>query len=103
MAYEDALRLLATAETPKPRDMSDLDYELWLDDLVASKYTYVVASQARRRVSLGCSASSDPRMTAFRPLASYRNARMARWWAPLRWWVQCFPRPVLRDTGCTAM
>ncbi len=47
MAYEDALRLLATAETPKPRDMTDLDYELWLDDLVASKYTYVVASQAR--------------------------------------------------------
>ncbi len=53
MAYEDALRLLATAETPKPRDMTDLDYELWLDDLVASKYTYVVASQARLwRVSL---------------------------------------------------
>ena len=49
MAYEDALRLLAAAETPKPRDMSDADYELWLDDLIASKYTYVVASQVRPR------------------------------------------------------
>ena len=60
MAYEDALRLLATAETPKPRDMSDLDYELWLDDLVASKYTYVVASQARCRST---AADSSPEVS----------------------------------------
>ena len=66
MAYEDALRLLATAETPKPRDMTDLDYELWLDDLVASKYTYVVASQARS-VCVLCNMPSTqivPRMLA---------------------------------------
>ena len=45
MAYEDGLRLLAAVESPKPADMDEADYKLWLDDLVESKYTYVVASQ----------------------------------------------------------
>ena len=45
MAYETALLLLAQLETPKPQDMSADDYTLWLDDLIASKFTYVIASQ----------------------------------------------------------
>ena len=45
MAYEDGLRLLASLETPKSPDMAEEDYRGWLDDLIASKYTYIVASQ----------------------------------------------------------
>lgn len=45
MAYESALMLLARWETPKPDDISQEDYDRWLEDLIASKYTYVVASQ----------------------------------------------------------
>ena len=48
MAYEDGLRLLASLETPKSPDMEEEDYRAWLDDLIASKYTYIVASQVRR-------------------------------------------------------
>ena len=45
MSYEDGLRLLAGVESPRPRGMPEGDYQLWLDDLIASKYTYIVASQ----------------------------------------------------------
>ena len=45
MAYEDGLRLLASLETPKSPDMKEEDYRGWVDDLIASKYTYIVASQ----------------------------------------------------------
>ena len=34
MAYEAALRLLASLETPKPPDMPELKYQTLLDDCV---------------------------------------------------------------------
>ena len=45
MAYENALRLLAHLENPKPANMADVKYEALVEDLVRSKFTYVVASQ----------------------------------------------------------
>ncbi len=45
MAYADGLKLLAEVENPRPADMAEADYQLWLADLIESKYTYVVASQ----------------------------------------------------------
>ncbi len=45
MAYENALRLLAHLETPRPPDMLSAEYEAGVEDLVRSKFTYVVASQ----------------------------------------------------------
>lgn len=52
MAYEDGLRLLASLETPRSPDMDAEDYRGWVDDLIASKYTYIVASQVRRALEL---------------------------------------------------
>lgn len=45
MAQESAIRLLAHLENPKPADMSNVKYEALVEDLVRSKFTYVVASQ----------------------------------------------------------
>ena len=45
MSYADGLKLLAEVENPRPADMPEGDYQLWLADLIESKYTYVVASQ----------------------------------------------------------
>lgn len=47
MSYEDAVRMLAILENPKPQDMSPDVYNVMLDDLVASKFTYIVASQVQ--------------------------------------------------------
>jgi hypothetical protein len=47
MSYADGLKLLAEVENPRPADMPEGDYQLWLADLIESKYTYVVASQVR--------------------------------------------------------
>lgn len=44
MAYEQALRLLARLENPNP-GVGSLRYSSQIDDLVRSKFTYVVASQ----------------------------------------------------------
>ena len=57
MAYEAGLRLLAKLETPKPPDMAEEDYCNSLEDLIASKYTYVVASQVWRVVSSAAASS----------------------------------------------
>lgn len=45
MAYEGALRLLVRLENPKPADVADAAYDALVEDLVRSKFTYVVASQ----------------------------------------------------------
>ncbi len=50
MTYEDALRQLAELESPRDPLMDEDEYSRWLDDLIRSKYTYVVASQARRHL-----------------------------------------------------
>lgn len=47
MAYEKAIRLLAHLECPQPPGMSDVKYLSLVDDVCRSKFTYVVASQAR--------------------------------------------------------
>lgn len=44
MAYEKALRLLAKIENPNP-GVSQLRYNSQIDDLVKSKFSYIVASQ----------------------------------------------------------
>jgi hypothetical protein len=52
MLYEKALRQLAALELPLAAAGSRLtadEYEAALDDLVASKFTYVVSSQVRKR------------------------------------------------------
>lgn len=45
MAYETALRSLARWENPLPTGVDPEVYNRWLDDLIRSKYTYIVASQ----------------------------------------------------------
>ena len=45
MTCEKALRLLAHMETPKPPSMSVVSYAAAIEDCVAAKFTYVVASQ----------------------------------------------------------
>lgn len=51
MSYADGLKLLAEVENPRPADMPEGDYQLWLADLIESKYTYVVASQVREEIA----------------------------------------------------
>jgi hypothetical protein len=46
MAYEKALRLMAAMERPNP-GISETRYYSLIEDLVRSKFTYVVASQVR--------------------------------------------------------
>ena len=58
MSYEDGLRLLAGVESPRPPDMPERDYQLWVNDLVASKYTYIVASQVLPRSFIHLRASN---------------------------------------------
>lgn len=43
--YENAIRILAQTESPCPPDLAPEEYKAWLDDLVVSKFTYIVASQ----------------------------------------------------------
>ncbi|KAK9815749.1 hypothetical protein WJX72_008855 [[Myrmecia] bisecta] len=45
MMYEQALRRLARIENPKPDGLSEEEYAAQVDDLVESKFTYIVASQ----------------------------------------------------------
>ncbi|KAJ9527498.1 hypothetical protein QJQ45_025772 [Haematococcus lacustris] len=49
MSYDKALRVLARLEQPCPPNMARSQYDAWIDDLVSSKFSYVVSSQVYGR------------------------------------------------------
>eukprot|EP00198_Chlamydomonas_reinhardtii_P003824 XP_001693160.1 glycosyl transferase [Chlamydomonas reinhardtii] len=51
MCYERALKVLCRMEYPTPVGITDADYERWVDNMVASKFEYVVAVQTYGRNS----------------------------------------------------
>ncbi|KAG2442264.1 hypothetical protein HXX76_002351 [Chlamydomonas incerta] len=51
MCYERALKVLCRMEYPAPVGITDADYERWVDNMVASKFEYVVAVQTYGRNS----------------------------------------------------